>query len=256
MRIEPSRDDEHRRAERSGSRHVRRRDRIRFRTLTVDRRGGWQRRPFQSVGALHAALTDVVASAPEDRQIALIAAHPDLAGRVAREGRLTAASRDEQAAAGLDRLTAAEIARFDARQRGLPRAIRLSVRHLRARARSGVDPRRARAARAATSAPTRSRPRSPRSRRSRGCASKTRSPHERAVRPRLAEPRRALGASDRRHLVDRRVVLLRLARRQPRPRRRRSRRRCGAACRASSGPCTAAASTTTRSTSPDRAANR
>jgi 2-oxo-4-hydroxy-4-carboxy-5-ureidoimidazoline decarboxylase len=69
--------------------------------------------PFASVDDLHAALTGVVATAPEHRQVALIAAHPDLAGRVAREGRLTAASRGEQAAAGLDRLTAAQIARFD-----------------------------------------------------------------------------------------------------------------------------------------------
>jgi len=74
----------------------------------------WPRRPFANVDALHAALTGVVASAPEGRQIALIAAHPDLAGRVAREGRLTAASRGEQAAAALDRLTPPELARFDA----------------------------------------------------------------------------------------------------------------------------------------------
>jgi 2-oxo-4-hydroxy-4-carboxy-5-ureidoimidazoline decarboxylase len=56
----------------------------------------------------------VLANASEDRRIALIAAHPDLAGRVAREGRLTPASRCEQAAAGLDRLGTVEIARFDA----------------------------------------------------------------------------------------------------------------------------------------------
>jgi len=74
----------------------------------------WERRPFADAAALHAALWAVVANAPEDRQIALIAAHPDLAGRVAREGRLTASSRGEQAAAGLDRLSADEIARFDA----------------------------------------------------------------------------------------------------------------------------------------------
>jgi 2-oxo-4-hydroxy-4-carboxy-5-ureidoimidazoline decarboxylase len=74
----------------------------------------WARRPFASVDDLHAALAAVVASAPEDRQVALIAAHPDLAGRVAREGLLTAASRGEQAAAGLDRLTPAQLARFDA----------------------------------------------------------------------------------------------------------------------------------------------
>ncbi len=73
----------------------------------------WERRPFASVDALHAALDDIVWGAPEERQIALIAAHPDLAGRLARTGRLTAASRDEQAAAGLDRLEPDLIARFD-----------------------------------------------------------------------------------------------------------------------------------------------
>ena len=72
------------------------------------------RRPFADAAAVHAAMVDVVAAAPQDAQVALIAAHPDLAGRVAREGRLTAASTVEQAAAGLDALTPEEIARFDA----------------------------------------------------------------------------------------------------------------------------------------------
>jgi 2-oxo-4-hydroxy-4-carboxy-5-ureidoimidazoline decarboxylase len=44
--------------------------------------------------------------------VALIEAHPDLAGRVAREGRLTPASAGEQASAGLDRLTPEEASRF------------------------------------------------------------------------------------------------------------------------------------------------
>lgn len=74
----------------------------------------WERRPFASPAELHAAMVAVVGEAPEERRVALIAAHPDLAGRVAREGRLTAASRGEQAAAGLDRLTPEELARFDA----------------------------------------------------------------------------------------------------------------------------------------------
>jgi len=74
----------------------------------------WERRPFADLAALHAAMTDAVAAAPEERRIGLIAAHPDLAGRVAREGRLTPASRGEQAAAGLDRLTPEQHARFDA----------------------------------------------------------------------------------------------------------------------------------------------
>jgi OHCU decarboxylase len=72
----------------------------------------WERRPFANEGELHAALVAVVAESSLERQVALISAHPDLAGRVAREGRLTAASRDEQAAAGLDRLTPEELSRF------------------------------------------------------------------------------------------------------------------------------------------------
>ncbi len=73
----------------------------------------WERRPFASVDELHAAMVAVVEHAPEEKRIALIAAHPDLAGRVAREGRLTAASRDEQSSAGLDRLSKEERERFE-----------------------------------------------------------------------------------------------------------------------------------------------
>ena len=50
--------------------------------------------------------------ASEARKRALIEAHPDLAGRLARAGRLTADSSKEQAGAGLDRLTDDERARF------------------------------------------------------------------------------------------------------------------------------------------------
>jgi OHCU decarboxylase len=71
-------------------------------------------RPFAGRDALCAAMVAVVARASEAEQVALIAAHPDLAGRVAREGRLTAASTAEQAGAGLDALAPDEIARFDA----------------------------------------------------------------------------------------------------------------------------------------------
>ena len=71
-------------------------------------------RPFRDVAELHARMVDVVNAAGNDAQVALISAHPDLAGRVAREGRLTAASTLEQAGAGLNALTPDEIARFDA----------------------------------------------------------------------------------------------------------------------------------------------
>ena len=71
-------------------------------------------RPFTDRNALHAAMVAVVHNAPVAAHVALIRAHPDLAGRVAREGRLTAASASEQAGAGLGALSAGEIARFDA----------------------------------------------------------------------------------------------------------------------------------------------
>jgi len=71
------------------------------------------RRPFASRAALHAALLAAVADATADEQLALIRAHPDLVGRAAREGRLTAASQGEQAAAGLGGLSADEIAVFE-----------------------------------------------------------------------------------------------------------------------------------------------
>jgi len=48
--------------------------------------------------------------APVERQLALVRAHPDLAGRLAQAGKLTASSAGEQSAAGLDRLTPSEAA--------------------------------------------------------------------------------------------------------------------------------------------------
>lgn len=73
----------------------------------------WDRRPFASVDELHAAMLAVVTAATPNLRVALIVAHPDLAGRLAREGRLTTASSQEQSIAGLDRLTPQQIARFD-----------------------------------------------------------------------------------------------------------------------------------------------
>jgi OHCU decarboxylase len=65
----------------------------------------WARRPFASVAELHAAMTGVVARADRDARLALIRAHPELAGRAAIAGELTPESTREQVAAGLDRLT-------------------------------------------------------------------------------------------------------------------------------------------------------
>lgn len=69
------------------------------------------RRPFASRERLHAALCEVVTTAGEDRQLALIRAHPDLVGRAV--AALTAESSREQAAAGLMELTADDRSRFD-----------------------------------------------------------------------------------------------------------------------------------------------
>ena len=72
----------------------------------------WAKRPFASLQALHQALCRTVAEAGVEKQLALIRAHPDLVGRAALAGTLTQASTNEQASAGLDRLSPAEIAAF------------------------------------------------------------------------------------------------------------------------------------------------
>lgn len=67
-------------------------------------------RPFASVDALHRALMDTVHCASADEQLALLRAHPELAGKAAVAGDMTAASIDEQASAGLAHCSAQEFA--------------------------------------------------------------------------------------------------------------------------------------------------
>ena len=67
-----------------------------------------------SSGDRHADLMAVVREATPDEQLALIRAHPELAGKAAVDGSLTEASAAEQASAGLDRLTQDEFDRFHA----------------------------------------------------------------------------------------------------------------------------------------------
>ncbi|MDH3233869.1 MAG: 2-oxo-4-hydroxy-4-carboxy-5-ureidoimidazoline decarboxylase, partial [Alphaproteobacteria bacterium] len=57
-------------------------------------------RPFASSENLLAAMVAVVLAAPQPKKLALIRAHPDLAGRLAAAGDLTQASTAEQAGAG------------------------------------------------------------------------------------------------------------------------------------------------------------
>jgi OHCU decarboxylase len=67
-------------------------------------------RPFASVEALHAAMCAAVDAAGESAQLDLLRAHPDLAGRAALAGELTADSAREQDAAGLGSCSAVELA--------------------------------------------------------------------------------------------------------------------------------------------------
>jgi OHCU decarboxylase len=73
----------------------------------------WAARPFDGLDGLHRAMMQAVADASADEQLALLRAHPDLAGKAARAGAMTAESVREQAGAGLDRLSDAEYARFE-----------------------------------------------------------------------------------------------------------------------------------------------
>ena len=70
--------------------------------------GAWSARPFASVAALHAAMLDVVSQAPDERQLAFLCGHPELAGREAQTGAMTVESTGEQSSAGLNALTSDE----------------------------------------------------------------------------------------------------------------------------------------------------
>ncbi len=76
-------------------------------------RGAAGARPFASVAALFAAMRAAVEAAPDAARHALLAGHPELAGRAARDGTVAPDSIAEQAAAGLDRMSDAEYARFE-----------------------------------------------------------------------------------------------------------------------------------------------
>ena len=69
-------------------------------------------RPFASVLQLHQAMCAAVGAASPAEQLALIAAHPELAGRAALRGELTPQSAGEQQGAGLAACSAQEFARL------------------------------------------------------------------------------------------------------------------------------------------------
>jgi OHCU decarboxylase len=68
--------------------------------------------PFASLENLHRALCETVNNAGEEKQLALIRAHPDLVGCAALAGTLTRESAGEQASAGLNTLSPEEIDSF------------------------------------------------------------------------------------------------------------------------------------------------
>lgn len=73
-------------------------------------RAAWPQRPFADIDALHAAMCLVLAQANDDAKLALIRAHPELAGKAAIRGELTDASTREQSGAGLNQCSAEEFA--------------------------------------------------------------------------------------------------------------------------------------------------
>lgn len=79
--------------------------------------GASEERPFENVGEMRRAFERAVSGASEEKKLALIRAHPDLAGKAAVAGELTGESSREQSSAGLDRLSEEEFERFTAMNR-------------------------------------------------------------------------------------------------------------------------------------------
>jgi N-carbamoyl-L-amino-acid hydrolase len=69
-------------------------------------------RPFASLAALKRALVEAVRAAGQERQLALLRAHPELAGKAMVTQALTAESTDEQSRAGLTQCTPQEFERL------------------------------------------------------------------------------------------------------------------------------------------------
>ena len=65
----------------------------------------WNQRPFRSVDLLHDAMNRIVREASQSEQLALVRAHPELAGAEASEGVLTVDSSSEQGRLGFSALS-------------------------------------------------------------------------------------------------------------------------------------------------------
>src|SRR5204863_6933112 len=99
----------------------------------------WKRAPFRSLDELHAAMMAAVREARPEEQLALVRAHPELAGREAAEGTLTADSSSEQGRLGFTRLTREEFLKMQDLNRryrekfGFPCIVALELQDPRAR---------------------------------------------------------------------------------------------------------------------------
>ena len=97
----------------------------------------WHARPFATVDALHAAMLATVGAASRADCLALLRAHPELAGREAVEGRLTPDSSTEQGRLGFATLTRTELERIAQLNRayaskfGFPAIVALARHHSR-----------------------------------------------------------------------------------------------------------------------------
>jgi 2-oxo-4-hydroxy-4-carboxy-5-ureidoimidazoline decarboxylase len=69
-------------------------------------------RQHDTAEGLHRILAAIVDTSDHDARLALLRAHPDLAGKLAVQGELTMQSSSEQAGAGLDQCTDEEFAEF------------------------------------------------------------------------------------------------------------------------------------------------
>ncbi|XP_044195626.1 2-oxo-4-hydroxy-4-carboxy-5-ureidoimidazoline decarboxylase [Thunnus albacares] len=72
----------------------------------------WSRRPFVSLGAFEAAISEFIDALPESGKEGILRCHPDLAGRDLQSGTLTQESREEQTGAGMDALDSSEASRM------------------------------------------------------------------------------------------------------------------------------------------------
>lgn len=70
------------------------------------------RRPFSSLDSLHGAMVEAMWAASDAEKLSLLRAHPQLAGKEADAGTLTAHSTSEQDSVGLTRLSTEEKARI------------------------------------------------------------------------------------------------------------------------------------------------